>query len=257
MLDPKRSDSDGQTREAAELLRVARRTGASAGLERSFKIAATGIDARRFLISLAPRPGFRDALNDGLLALSFPGALRTVLEDSLRTMRFLHLGYEEPRGLPVCKLYCEAAPADGARVRMHDGFKWQPRDPDDFARDEYWKLDGLDELGLRQHMARTLERNKDLALLADRLLDRALTRVPVSDLFYLEVLRSGVRRSCDLRLYDAGLTLNDVADIARDAAALFGVDGIEDVLAESGNDPLGHVSASPAFLTFYHGAGDL
>lgn len=257
MLDPKRSDRDGQTREAAELFRLARRTGASAGLERSFKIAATGVDARRFLISLAPRPDFRGALHEGLLALAFPSALRPALEESLQSTRFLHLGYEEPRGEPVCKLYCEAVPVEGARVRMHAGFKWRPRDPDDFACDEYWRLDGMDARGLRQHMARTLEPNKELVAVMGRLLDRILARVPASDLFYMEVMRGNVRRSCDLRLYDAGLTLNDVADVARDAAGLFGAGDVDQVLAECGGDRLGHVSASPAFLTFYHGAGDL
>jgi hypothetical protein len=257
MLDLKRSDLDGQTREAAELFRLARRIGASSGLERSFKIAATGVDARRFLISLAPRPDFRAALQDGLLTLAFPGALRPALEDSLKTTRFLHLGYEQPQGEPVCKLYCESVPTEGERVRMHTGFKWRPCDPDDFACDEYWRLDGLDETRLRQNLVRTLEPNRDLVVVAARLLDRILTQIPVADLFYMEVTRGNVRRSCDLRLYDAGLTMNDVAGIARDAARLFGADGVEDVLAECGGDRLGHVSASPAFLTFYHGAGEL
>jgi hypothetical protein len=189
--------------------------------------------------------------------LSFPGCLRRDLEKSLRQTRFLHLGYEEPHGKPVCKLYCEAAPADGARVRMHTGFKWRPTDPDEYSCDEYWRLGGLDERKLREHIARTLEPNKDLAGAAQRLLDKVLARVPAADLFYMEVMRGMLKRSFDLRLYDAGLTLGDVADVARDAAQVLGAEPVGHLVADGAAQSLGHVSAGPSFLTFYYGAEEL
>jgi hypothetical protein len=257
MQDLKRSDSSDRTREATEIFRLARRIGVSAGLERSFKIAAGSVDARRFLISLAPRPDFRIALDEGLTALSFPDSLRRALEESLKQTRFLHLGYEEPRGTPVCKLYCEAAPADGARVKMHTGFKWRPGEPGEFASDEYWRLDGLDEAKLRAHMAHTLEPNPGLLGTAQTLVDRILTRIPVSELFFLEVMRGGIRRSIDLRLYDAGLGLRDMSDVSETVANLFGAGRVDRIIAAHGNESLGHVSMGPTFMTFYHGAEDL
>ena len=46
MQDLKRNSSCDQTREAAEIMRLARQIGASAGLERSFKIAAGGVNGQ-------------------------------------------------------------------------------------------------------------------------------------------------------------------------------------------------------------------
>jgi hypothetical protein len=202
---------------------------------------------------MAIRPGFRAALYNGLASLSFPGELCPALEQGLRQARFLHLGYEEPKGEPLCKLYCESAPAEGARVKMHTAFKWRPRDPGHFACDEYWRLDDLDEKALRGRIAAALPQGAVCAAL-ERLLARALTRVPVSELFFLEVTRNGAPRSFDLRFYDAGLSLRDGADLAQAACGSFGVDGLDPILAKHGNDSLGHVSASPDFLTLYYGA---
>lgn len=252
-----RSDSLDQTREAAEIFRLGRRIGMSAGTERSFKIASGRVDSRRFLISLAPRPDFRGALGSGLAALNFPAALNGALEQGLKQSRFLHLGYEEPHGKPVCKLYCEAPPSAGARVRMHTAFKWRPDDAEDFTCDDYWRVNGLDEGTLRARIAGILEPNKDLAAIVERLADRALARIAVDELFFLEVTRDGVRRSFDLRLYDAGLVLSDAADMAEAAAELFGTCRVDALVAEHGQESLGHISASPSFLTFYHGAGEL
>jgi hypothetical protein len=244
-----------QTREAGEISRLARRIGVPAGLERSFKIAAGGIDASRFLISMGVRPGFHAALNDGLKSLHFPDALRPGLEQALHQTRFLHLGYEEPKGEPVCKLYCESAPAAErtTRMRMHTAFKWQPRDPKQFACDEYWQLGDLTEAELRGRVAASLPQGPVLAAL-EGLVDRALTRVPVRDLFFLEVTRNGAPRSFDLKLYDAGLNLDDARDLAAAAAGWFEAGDIAPILAEHGGSNLGHVSAAPAFLTLYYGA---
>jgi hypothetical protein len=251
------SDNLDRTREAGEIFRLARRIGVSAGLERSFKITPAGVDARRFLISLALRPDFRPALHAGLRALSFPAGLLPGLEESLKATRFLHLGYEEPQGRPACKLYCEAAPAEGTRVRVHVGFKWRPGDADTFACDEYWRLGGLDKKTLRAHIAETLEPNTDLLAAVSPLLDPVLARVPLDELFFLEVMRGGVRRSFDLRLYYAGLPLKDVAATAQMAAEVLGAEPVGGLIAACGEDRLGHASAGPSFVTFYHGAEDL
>jgi hypothetical protein len=247
------SDNLSWTREAAELVRLARRVGQSAGLEYSIKIAAGGIDTRRFLISIAVRPDFHAALEAGLAALSFPAALKAPLADSLVRMRFLHLGYAEPDGMPVAKLYCEAAPGPGTRVRMHESFKWRPQGGR-FVRDDYWLAQGLDAAGLRARLAASLE-DGSVCGAARTLLDRALARTDAADLFFLEVVRDGVPRSCDLRLYDAGLTLADAAPVADMVAQAFGTEAL-DIAGREGAS-LGHVSAGVDFLTLYYGAEDL
>jgi hypothetical protein len=257
MPDLTAGDSLSWTREASELVRLARRVGRSAGLEHSIKIAAAGIDARRFLISIAVRPDFRAALEAGLAALAFPTPLKAPLADSLARMRFLHLGYAEPDGMPVAKLYCEAAPYPGTRVRMHESFKWRPRGGD-FVRDDYWLVQGLDAAGLRARLAASLE-DGPVRGAARTLLDRALARTDAADLFFLEVVRDGVPRSCDLRLYDAGLTLADAAPVAGMVAEAFGV-GTPDIAGREGaslGHSLGHVSAGADFLTLYYGVEDL
>lgn len=258
MLDLKsRSESLHRTREAAQIFRLARSIAVSAGIERSFKITSGGVDACRFLISLALRPDFRSTLQEGLLSLCFPVSLLNPLERLLKTSRFLHLGYEEPHGEPVCKIYCEAPPADGPRVKVHASFKWRPRDPDDFASDEYWRLSGLDAKALRCRIAETLESNGALLTALRPLVDRVLTRVPMEELFFLEVMRGDVRRSFDLRLYDAELAVTDVADMALSVADALDAGELGPLLAERGGEKLGHVSAGSSFATFYHGAEDL
>ncbi|HEX3756786.1 MAG TPA: hypothetical protein VHV26_17085 [Rhizomicrobium sp.] len=258
MLDLKsRSESLHRTREAAQIFRLARWIGVSGGLERSFKITSGDVDARRFLISLALRPDFRPALQEGLRSLCFPVSLFNPLEQLCKTARFLHLGYEEPHGEPVCKIYCEAPPADGPRVKVHASFKWRPRDPDDFASDEYWRLSGLDQDGLRRRITETLEPNGALLAALQPLVDRVLARIPADEVFFLEVMRGDVRRSFDLRLYDAELVVADVASVALSVGDALAGDGLGPLLAECGEEKLGHVSAGPSFVTFYHGAEDL
>jgi hypothetical protein len=70
-------------------------------------------------------------------------------------------------------------------------------------------------------------------------------------------MRGGIRRSIDLRLYDAGLTLRDVSDVAETAADVLGAGRIDGIIAAHGNESLGHVSVGPSFMTFYHGAEEL
>jgi hypothetical protein len=142
-------------------------------------------------------------------------------------------------------------------VKIYLGFKWRLGDPDEFAIDEYWRLDGLDENALRAQIAHTLKPSAELSNAVAIVLDRALARVPASDLFFQEVLRGGVRRSVDMRLYDAGLILDEVKDVAQAAATALGAGRIDDIFAQHGGESLGHVSAGPGFITFYHGAGDL
>ena len=244
-----------RTREADNLIRLARRVSRSAGMEYSLKIGAGGVDSRRFLISMAVRPDFRDGLDEGLEVLRFPAACRAVLDESLARMRFLHFGYEEPGGQPVVKLYCEAAPGEGARVRMHESFKWRPREDGELVRDDYWCLPGLDAVGLRAALA---ERAAGAVLAGGQaLLALALARADAADLFFLEVLRAGMVRSCDIRLYDAGLTLAEAGDAVHPAAAALGVEDVTALTIGRGGDRLGHVSLGQDFLTLYYGAEDL
>lgn len=244
------------TQEAAALLRLARRAGQSAGMEYSLKIARGGMDARRFLISVAVRPDFRGALEGGLAALRFPAAFEAALADSLARMRFLHLGYEEPGGVPVCKLYCEAAPHSGPRVRIHEAFKWRPREAGVRARDEYWLLRDLDAAAMHARLD-AIARVDAVRTGAGALLDRALSRTAAADLFFLEVLRDGAPRSCDIRLYDAELSVAEAMDTARQAARALDAGIADEFLAPAAQDVLGHVTAGPEFLTLYYGARPL
>jgi len=244
------------THEAAALLRLAQRAGHSAGVEYSLKIAPGSIDARRFLISIAVRPDFRAALETGLAALHFPAALEDALTEGLARMRFLHLGYAEPQGVPVCKVYCEAAPQPGARVRIHESFKWRPRENGIFVRDEYWLLRDPGAAAMQARLD-AIVRVDAVRTGAGALLGRALARAEALDLFFLEVLRDGVPRACDIRLYDAGLTLADAADAARLAALALAAGQVDGLIREAGQDALGHVSVGADFLTLYHGARPL
>jgi hypothetical protein len=64
-----------------------------------------------------------------------------------------------------------------------------------------------------------------------------------------------VPRSCDLRLYDAGLTLADAGPAMHAVADALGVGPVGLTGREGAS--LGHVSAGASFLTLYYGAEDL
>jgi hypothetical protein len=243
------------TREAGCLIRLARCVSRSAGMEYSLKIGRDGVDGRRFLISTVVRPDFRAALYRGLDALRFPAAHRAALDDGLARMRFLHFGYGEPGGAPVVKLYCEVAPEKGTRVRMHESFKWRPREGSELVRDDYWALPGLDAAGLDAALA---ARSAGAMLAGGRnLLALGLARADAADLFFLEVLRAGRIRSCDIRLYDADLTLAEACEAVAPAAAALGVKDMAALTAGQGGSRLGHVSLGRDFFTLYYGAEDL
>jgi tryptophan halogenase len=93
------------------------------------------------------------------------------------------------------------------------------------------------------------------------LLGRAAARAPGVGVLMMEVDEPGNPRcSWDLNLYDAELTVGDVADVIETAAADFGVgcESMSEAFAPRRASALGHVAGGAGrdgeeFLTIYYG----
>jgi hypothetical protein len=198
-----------------------------------------------------PAPGF-GALCD---RLGVPEGARARLRPHLGAATHLHLGAEgDNPASEVCKVYLEfAAPPVGDRTLVFVAAKWRVADPSGFRTTRYRRLDAaaLDAwLATRGDPCGTALRALGAAALARDAAPRALA---VSD-------DGGPRRSVDINLYDAGLT---VAAVAGPVAALFAAFGqrADGFLDRAGTAVLGHVAAGDAapgegFATLYFGAAE-
>lgn len=240
----------------AAVLAVARSFGVPFGVERSIKLSRHGVDAARMLASLPaavlganPAPGF-GAMCD---KLGVPEGARAKLRPHLGAATHLHLGAEgdDPTSA-ACKVYLEfAAPPVGDRTLVFIASKWRVAGPSGFRTTRYRRLDtaSLDEwlATLDDPFGRVL-RALGAAALARGAAPRALA---VTD-------DGGPRRSVDLNLYDAGLTVAEVAGPVTTLSAAFG-QRADVFLDRSGATLLGHVAAGDAahgepFATIYFGA---
>jgi tryptophan halogenase len=247
----------------AELIRQVAGLGAPFGLERSAKITPGAVHAERCLMSvhlsgLGPDPLARVAAMGAAFALP----RQVDLAPALAGADIVHFGYERGAQGDVFKLYFEyaerarAALAVGEPALVHLAIKWERARPDRHVWTRYaWPgcrgrsaveatLSRLAAPGSRAH-AHTL------ALLA---------RANHAETLLLEVSEADhPRRSWDVNVYDAELTLGDTLDLVMAAARDFGCGPqAEAVFAPRRAVALGHVSGGMGrdgreFLTFYFG----
>lgn len=257
------------TETAAErLVRTAVGLGAPMLHERSLRIAAAGLGGERFLVSL-PKAAIASNAADRLTAawrdLGMPSDCLAAALQNLPAARHVHFGHEPGPGPARHKTYLEFAPDVVAGPGLlHLAFKWDPAGAAPPAVTRYLLHRPADRAGILALLASLHDggaAHPGFAPLA-ALIDRALIRMPAADVQVLEVVEVGGRRSYDVNVSDANLTVGDVRDELEALGRAVGADAaaVSDAVAARSADRLGHVAGGVhrdhrEFVTIYHGAG--
>lgn len=253
---------------AERLVRTAAGLGAPMLHERSLRIAAAGSGGERFLLSLAKVAIPGDATSCLAAAwrdLGMPPECLAAALENLPAARHVHFGYEGGPGPARYKAYLEFAPNVAAEPGLlHLAFKWDPTGVAHTAVTRYLLHPPADRAGILAVVAGLNDggaAHPDFAALT-ALIDRALGRCAAADVQVLEVVEDGGRRSYDINVSDASLTVGDVRRELEALGCAAGADAAEVAAALSARagDRLGHVAGGvhrggQGFITIYHGAG--
>jgi len=246
------------------------------GLERSCKLNADGIFGNRFLLSvhrkaLGPEP--LRQIQDIMQPLGLPAGLVRDMEQQLPGAEVVHFGYEATASDELCKIYFEftgnvrdamrGASSGDSAVLVHRAWKWRLSPAGGYAATDYvWR-----RLQPRESMmaaiARLCEPDGAMhpAAQAVRNALQAAPRVMAEDLMLLEVKEEGsARRSFDLNLYPADLTVRAIMPAVERLGAEFRISAseIDLALAPVSGLSLGHISGGfssngAPFATIYFG----
>lgn len=253
---------------AERLVRTAAGLGAPMLHERSLRIAAAGVGGERFLLSL-PKPAIPGNAGDRLAAawrdLGMPAECLAAALESLPAARHVHFGHEAGLGPALHKTYLEFAPDVAAGPGLlHLAFKWDPAGVAPPAVTHYLLQAPADRAGILALLATFHDggaTHPNYAPLV-ALIDRALIHMPADAVQVLEVVEEEGRRSYDVNVSDAHLTVGDVRHELEALGGAVGADAaaVTAALAARSNERLGHVAGGVhrdgrEFVTIYHGAG--
>lgn len=239
------------------------------GYERSFKLTNGHIWQDRFLVTLhvdAFDNSGQQKLEALASALRMPRALvEETIAEEFSGIEIVHIGYEKLNGKALCKIYFEKAIdiEKNAKQLVHRAIKWDVESPNKNVVTEYFLLPNLSRKTMLGLIARNFDGSFSHPLVdwAARLLDLVCTRVSINELFFLDVEEKGnPRKSFDLRLYDAGLTVGQTNSLIESAAKLVKapMQALKTLLEEDFDQQLGHMSAGIGrdgyeFVSFYFG----
>lgn len=256
---------------ARKLWDVVEGLGVPFGYERSFRIGRGSILANRFLLSVAKgalgaRPNA--TVLDVCRRLGLPESALTSVAQALPAAWFVHFGFEEGRTGCLYKVYLETGlpagqPPGPDPVLLHRALKWDPADASRRVLTRYLWYPGLAIPDLLGRLARVYEDPEaDVGFEATRtVVLLAAQRAGPQGVRYLEVVEEGnPRRSFDVNLYPAGLTVGDVsAQLSRVAEGFAIPGGLAGPLFGALRDRVvGHLAGGihrggEEFFTVYHG----
>lgn len=235
------------------------------GLERSFKLTRGRLLTQRFLA------GFHKAqlgaqahhvLAGWCRALHAPAPLQERLFVHLAEADLIHLGFEESASGCVYKLYLEfLGRVQSSEQPLFLACKWSPEVPAEAGFASYTAHRRLRRAELHARVAAMAPPGTLPALAA--IVDRGADRCGADALLFLDVSEEGnQRRSFDLNLYPAQLTVDTLAEPLHDLARALAIPPLvlDAHLVTLRGQLAGHVSAGHArdgspFATLYHGAG--
>lgn len=244
--------------------------GVGYGREDSFKMVGGGVLGDRILIGIAITELALDRLFllADELGLPLPGRAELALHASLANAVFF--GIEDQPDGAVCKVYLEFWDHVRQEVRrtgsaaprlLHLGVKWHTARPGRHELARYTCHPMLSVRDVLRRMAALYPPGvhsgaRDAAL---GMVQQGARREPGAAFLYVEVgEENNPRRSFDVNFYKTGLTVSDVADRLRAAAAHLSVDAdqLEPQLQRLGPCLLGHLSGGTdrhgsEFLTIY------
>jgi hypothetical protein len=241
------------------------------GHERSFRLCRGSILPNRFLLSVCKGTlGARAeaTILDLCLRLDLPERVLRLIAQALPRVGFVHLGFEQDRVACLYKVYLEAAmpprhPTGPDPVLLHWAVKWNPADTSRWVLTRYHWYPGLAVSDLLGRLARIYDdpaRTEAWAIARDFVL-LATQRVGPGGVRYMEVSEEGnARRSFDLNVYRAGLTMGDMFPVLSRMAADFALPAgqLAPLLERIGSRSLGHLAGGvhrtgEVFFNVYYG----
>ena len=244
------------------------------GFERSCKITGGGVFSDRYLLSVHRTALGADPLGQirSLFApVGMPDALAAELAPNWIGTDVVHFGYEAADDVEICKVYFEhvdalrraQAQGDDQPVLVHRAWKWPLPAAQRFLVTDYtWRKKTLGE-NLMTRISQFCEPAGDghpSVRVVRKVREAAGDAVAFDDLMLLEVEEGTERRSFDLNLYPAKLTLRQIAPALDRLGDDFGVQRAQ---FDAVFDPilglkLGHISGGYSrdgrpFVTIYFG----
>ncbi|MCH2180305.1 MAG: hypothetical protein MK106_16055, partial [Mariniblastus sp.] len=197
--------------------------GAPFRFERSFRLSPAGLSNNRCLMSVVKDTipnSSEEAIIGVCRILQMPDSILDAAIQELANAKFVHWGLEDDFEQPIGKIYFEYPIPNGALdsgngpLLLHVAFKWNPNKPAQVMRTCYQFYPHLElsqiQNRLKQIYASENSSPPSLAVV-DSVLRKTAERLRSSEIQYLEVNEdSNPRRSFDLNLYDAGLTIGDL-----------------------------------------------
>jgi hypothetical protein len=227
------------------------------GREDSFRLSHAGLLTQRFLIGIPTKDISPACILKWCDALGMPQRLQTTLLQHLSEANMVGVGLEDTRDHGVYKMYLEFW--DKVRLEvgrtgrtdaqlLHLGFKWRAEGDDSDGRIARYFC--FPQLSVHDTLARIEQIYSGAATrtaqeLALGIVRRAATTAPTELFLYVETSEEGnPRKSFDINLYKAELTMADIDPFLRDLGRHYGLPDEEflQLLANVGPHLLGHLS---------------
>jgi hypothetical protein len=250
--------------------------GLKARYERSFKLSPGSLLAQRYLLGVPVSSQSRGLMVEAARRMGMPAAAQTRFERALEGASTALYGCEAGPDGVVLKAYAEyrarlerslaAARSTGATpspVEMFVGFKWRG-DAQPALRAAQTHYTGHPALGATDVLSAVNarlsgERNAAVRRAVQAVLGQAFGARQARSPLWLDVGEvEAPTRAFDLNLYDAELSVDDVAAALTDLASAFGIAPAlwQRLLRAAGPGMLGHVSAGQSrqatpYLTVY------
>ena len=258
--------------EAARLISLVEAEGIHYGREDSVKLSHGSVLAERFMLGIPMQAVTPERIVRWWTALGMPERFRTLASAQLSDANLVFLGIEQGEDECVFKIYLEfwdnvrrqvARTRRATPLLLHLGFKW--RAGSDGADGRIARYTCFPLLSVRKSLTRIgaiYDGATDLAPrdIATDIIRRAAAANRDALFLYAEVAEEGTpRKSFDINLYKADLTLDDIRpDLERLQRYFCIPDPLwTPLIKRAGAQPLGHLSggldrASREFMTVYY-----
>ncbi len=193
------------------------------GYERSFKLLPGRVLANRYLLGVDLKDINSVQLQTICQRMSMPDEYVQALEEHLPNANLVFLGFEDNPPHGTYKIYLEFWERVKSEVRsnptsltpklLHLGFKWSVEDNSQRTTSKYVCYPLLSNEAILQRMSDVYVGHEDSVSqnITTEIVALAIRRAKEAPLIYLEVFEEdGLRRSFDINLYAAMLSLKDI-----------------------------------------------
>lgn len=208
---------------------LVRDLGVPHGFEYSFKMCEGVLLADRFLITMGKASlgkEYRRKVFELCTRLRVPASFLEAMDASIAEANMIHFGFESSEKGGMHKVYLEYPLAALTEpTLLHRSYKWDPLRPERHATGTYvrYPLLSYEETAERLRGLLAECRKPGAFEIADEILRLAMPRLKKS-FHYLEVAEEGTpRKSFDVNLYSANLTMGECAPLLLRLAARYSI----------------------------------